>query len=152
MPLIRPARAGDAGQLALIDRLTNSNPRREEQFATNCGVSAEPGRGEQVLVLAIGEDIGGFCLFSQVQDEATLLNIAIHPQRQGEGHGRRLLQGALAQMSRNGAVRCLLEVRQSNAVARALYEGNGFVVDGVRRNYYPKQDGREDALLMSRLL
>ena len=39
-----------------------------------------------------------------------------------------------------------LEVRQSNEAARALYEGLGFSVEGVRRDYY--QDPREDALML----
>ena len=40
-----------------------------------------------------------------------------------------------------------LEVRQSNAPARALYESCGFAVVGTRRGYYEKP--REDALLMT---
>jgi ribosomal-protein-alanine N-acetyltransferase len=46
----------------------------------------------------------------------------------------------------------MLEVRESNVAARALYENNGFVIDGVRPQYYKMQQGREDALLMSRRL
>ena len=45
-----------------------------------------------------------------------------------------------------GATAATLEVRQSNAAARALYEGLGFRVEGVRRDYY--QDPREDALIL----
>ena len=152
MLLIRQAREADAGQLALIDRLTSATPRSQAQFAINCDSPAEAGRGERALVLETDDGIGGFSLFSQVLDEATLLAIAIHPEQQGRGLGRHLLEGVLAKMRGNGAARCLLEVRQSNAPARALYTGNGFAVEGVRRNYYPVPDGREDALLMSRLL
>ncbi|MCZ6831549.1 MAG: hypothetical protein O7F73_18545, partial [Gammaproteobacteria bacterium] len=47
------------------------------------------------------------------------------------------------------AVRCLLEVRCSNGGAIALYRKHGFTEDGVRKNYYPTDGGREDALLMS---
>jgi len=46
----------------------------------------------------------------------------------------------------------LLEVRESNAAARALYAAAGFAVDAERRDYYPPRDGetsRESALLMS---
>ena len=59
---------------------------------------------------------------------------------------------ALLKMKHDGATRCHLEVRQSNAVARRLYEGNGFKLDGIRKSYYPTEGGREDALLMSRCL
>ena len=43
--------------------------------------------------------------------------------------------------------RVLLEVRASNAPARALYERLGFAVAGVRRRYY--HDNGEDAVLMT---
>jgi ribosomal protein S18 acetylase RimI-like enzyme len=48
-----------------------------------------------------------------------------------------------------GGRRLLLEVRNSNNAAIALYRKFGFSDDGVRREYYPAADGREDALLMS---
>ena len=46
-----------------------------------------------------------------------------------------------------GVTRLFLEVRESNAGARALYEREGFVIDGRRRNFYSHP--REDAVLMS---
>jgi ribosomal protein S18 acetylase RimI-like enzyme len=46
----------------------------------------------------------------------------------------------------------LLEVRPTNAAARALYARAGFVQLGVRRDYYPAKPGREDALLLGRAL
>jgi ribosomal-protein-alanine N-acetyltransferase len=45
-----------------------------------------------------------------------------------------------------GATSAPLEVRASNHAARALYEGLGFKVEGVRRDYY--QEPREDALIL----
>jgi ribosomal-protein-alanine N-acetyltransferase len=43
-----------------------------------------------------------------------------------------------------------LEVRQSNARARAIYLRRGFVHVGVRKGYYPAPQGqREDAVVMS---
>ena len=91
-------------------------------------------------------------VFAQVLDEASIHRIAIHPEQRGMGMGKALLQSAMEQMRRAGARRCLLEVRQSNTVALRMYEANGFGHDGVRKNYYPSPDGREDALLMSRTL
>ena len=65
---------------------------------------------------------------------------------------RALLLAALDRMSEAGLQRCMLEVRESNLAARALYENNGFIVDGVRPRYYRTDQGSEDALLMSRRL
>lgn len=91
-----------------------------------------------------------FALFSHVIDEATLLNIVVHPHWQRRGLARELLVHGLRQLSERGATRCLLEVRVSNLGAIALYSSLGFGVDGRRRDYYPAHNGREDALLMSR--
>jgi [ribosomal protein S18]-alanine N-acetyltransferase len=93
-----------------------------------------------------------FALFSHVIDEATLLNIVVHPHWQRRGMARELLVCGLQQLSERGAARCLLEVRVGNLGAIALYSSLGFDVDGRRRDYYPAAHGREDALLMSRHL
>jgi ribosomal-protein-alanine acetyltransferase len=93
-----------------------------------------------------------FALFSHVIDEATLLNIVVHPYWQRRGIARELLVHALQELGQRKAVRCLLEVRVGNLGAIALYSSLGFEVDGRRRDYYPAANGREDALLMSRAL
>ena len=93
-----------------------------------------------------------FALFSHVIDEATLLNIVVHPRWQRRGLARELLEHGLQQLNRRAATRCLLEVRVGNLGAIALYSSLGFGVDGRRRDYYPATHGREDALLMSRNL
>lgn len=91
----------------------------------------------------------GFCVFQQVLDEATLLNIAVHPDWQGKGQGAQLMAYLLRELPALGVVRCLLEVRRSNLSGTSLYRRFGFVEDGVRSQYYPTPNGREDALLMS---
>jgi [ribosomal protein S18]-alanine N-acetyltransferase len=61
-----------------------------------------------------------------------------------------LIAGLLAWGREQGAQRVLLEVRQSNAAAQALYRALGFRTDGLRRRYYPASASqREDAVLMS---
>jgi ribosomal protein S18 acetylase RimI-like enzyme len=47
-----------------------------------------------------------------------------------------------------GARKMFLEVRVSNAPARALYRRLGFVETGRRKNYYAEE--QEDALTMAR--
>jgi ribosomal-protein-alanine N-acetyltransferase len=58
---------------------------------------------------------------------------------------------ALATWSRGqGAQWLWLEVRESNARAIAVYERHGYRRVGLRKNYYPAQDGqREHAVVMS---
>ena len=88
-------------------------------------------------------------VYLRVLDEATVANVAVLPQHQGRGLGSQLLAEALRHLASDGVRRCLLEVRASNAVALQLYRRHGFSTDGVRKDYYPDGDGREDALLMS---
>ena len=42
-----------------------------------------------------------------------------------------------------------LEVREGNARARGMYAKHGFAQDGIRRNYYRTESGRENAVLMT---
>ncbi len=98
-----------------------------------------------------GELIGYFVLMLVV-DEAHLLNIGVVERRQRMGFGARLLQYALLAARQAGASSVLLEVRPSNERALSLYRHFGFLQIGVRRDYYPAAQGREDALVLHRLL
>jgi ribosomal-protein-alanine N-acetyltransferase len=144
-PRVRPGTPSDVRRLAELERLTAINPWPLEQFVYS---SLRDNQGSLVLEGETGEVLG-FAIFQQVLDEVTLMNIAVHPEYQGRGHGRRLLVALLQELVARGVARCLLEVRRSNTAAQALYRAQGFVDDGVRSNYYPTADGREDALLMS---
>lgn len=95
--------------------------------------------------------IEAFCLAALVLDEASLLLIAVRPGARGKGLGRQLLLALLDGLESVGIHRCLLEVRESNMAALALYQSCGFARDGRRRGYYPPEAGgkREDAVLMS---
>jgi len=84
-------------------------------------------------------------------DELHLLNLTVAPQQQGCGHARRLLASVYDQARSCGLAAIWLEVRESNARARALYLREGFTEAGRRRDYYPAPLGRhEDAILMTR--
>jgi ribosomal-protein-alanine N-acetyltransferase len=81
-------------------------------------------------------------------DEAHLLNLTVAPACQRFGFGWRMLE-AMAENARGyGARTMLLEVRPSNAAAQQMYARYGFVRIGMRRDYYPSRDGREDAIVM----
>ncbi len=83
-------------------------------------------------------------------DEVHLLNITVAPAHQRQGWARFMLD-ALVLWSRGQQAQWLwLEVRQSNAPARRLYESHGFAQVGLRKGYYPAgQARREDAVVMS---
>ena len=96
-----------------------------------------------------GQEAGGFVLARVVADEAEILTLAVDPPSQGQGAGRRLLQAAMDDSRRRGAMAMFLEVAPSNAAALALYSRAGFVQVGRRPRYYP---GGGDALVLRGLL
>ena len=91
------------------------------------------------------QEAGGFVLARVVADEAEILTLAVDPHRQGQGAGHLLLQAAMGEAQRRGAVAIFLEVAPSNAAALALYGSAGFVQVGRRPRYYP---GGGDALVL----
>lgn len=91
----------------------------------------------------------GYGVIMIAVDEAHLLNISILPEARRLGRGRRLLDFLAGRARAGGAVRMLLEVRQSNVLARGFYDRCGFVTIGLRRGYYAAEQGREDAIVMA---
>ena len=105
--------------------------------------------GNALTVLTVDGVTAGIAAVMHVLDESELMEIAVQPAMQGRGYGKALLAQAIALARRNGAVRMFLEVRESNARARKMYTSFGFEETGRRRNYYPTENGREDAILMT---
>ena len=80
-----------------------------------------------------------------VAGEAQIANVAVSPAFRRQGIAKALLSALLGELAASGYSAATLEVRPSNAPARALYAGFGFVCEGVRRRFY--SDG-EDALVL----
>jgi len=73
-----------------------------------------------------------------------LENIVVAAGSQRRGVGKMLLQAFIAAAGAHKAKSIFLEVRESNAAARALYKNCGFSITGRRKSYY--KDPSEDAL------
>ena len=96
--------------------------------------------------------IEGYAILSVAAGESHLLNICVRKESRQQGIGSRLLTHLTAIARRHDAEVLFLEVRVSNNVARRLYEFAGFNELGMRRDYYPTDNGREDALIFARTL
>lgn len=105
--------------------------------------------GNSLTVLTLDGVVAGIAAVMHVINECELLEIAVDPQHQGKGLGKALLHEAVGLARRNGAARMFLEVRVSNDRARKMYTSFGFAQTGRRKNYYPTDTGREDAILMT---
>lgn len=98
-------------------------------------------------VVAIKDNLvvgyGGIWL---ILDEGHITNIAIHPEYRGLGAGDMIVEALIDLCKLEGIASMTLEVRKSNIVAQSLYKKHGFIVEGVRKNYYA--DSHEDAVIM----
>ena len=77
--------------------------------------------------------------------ELEIYNIAVHPEHRRQGLAERLTVLVLEAAKALELERALLEVRESNFPARALYKKLGFKEAGRRAAYYTCPD--EDAVL-----
>lgn len=94
-------------------------------------------------------EILGHALLSTVVDEASVLNIAVSPKAQRQRIGYQLMENILAHAASKQCIEVFLEVRESNRPAFTMYHQFGFNEVGVRKNYYPGPEGREDAILLA---
>ena len=92
-----------------------------------------------------GESVG-YIGYTQSFETVDILTVCVDPIHRRKGYANRLLSFALEQMRGAGAEKVFLEVRESNAAARALYEKVGFTYLNKRVNYY--KDPLEDAFVM----
>ena len=80
--------------------------------------------------------------------DAHLLNLSVAADWQRQGIGAEFTRFFVKLAGDYGAQKLFLEVRPSNTPARALYARSGFAEVGLRRDYYPADGGREDAVVM----
>lgn len=100
-------------------------------------------------VLEVKEKIVAYSVMSVAVGESHLLTIVVPENEQGKGYGRRMLNEMIQQAVSDNASTMYLEVRASNKSAIQLYHQRGFNELGIRSNYYPAEQGREDALILA---
>ncbi len=136
----------DAETLFLLARRADDFSWSVEQFLGSLKA------GDAIVLAYLDQALIGYFVLRTVVDVSELMEIAVAPEYQGKGFGRKLLSQALKTAKLSGANRVTLEVRVSNTRARHLYETSGFTIDAIRKNYYRTHDGREDAVLMTKRL
>lgn len=97
----------------------------------------------------LNNQLVGFAICQVVLDEATLFNIAVHPDARKQGVASALLIALINELENKNIKTLWLEVRASNYSAIKLYEQIGFNEITLRKNYYPSPQGREDAIIMA---
>ena len=105
--------------------------------------------GYECWLISCVNKVIGHGILSVAAGESHMLNVCIHPDCQGHGFGKIMVEHLLTRARIKKAKRVYLEVRPSNLVAYKLYENMGFNEIGVREDYYPAYVGREDALVLA---
>lgn len=110
--------------------------------------SREVAHAQTFAIGAFGEagSLLGMLFMSTVLDEAMLTNLAVARSVRRRGLATRLLDAALAEGREAGMQLFVLEVREANRAAQALYLSRGFVKAGRRRGYYERP--RDDAAVL----
>lgn len=98
------------------------------------------------FVAKINDKVVGFIGTWIIVDESHVTNVAVHPNYRKLGIGSKLIESMLNYCKEKNCTSYTLEVRESNKTAISVYEKHGFVVDGMRKEYY--QDNKENALIM----
>jgi ribosomal-protein-alanine N-acetyltransferase len=103
--------------------------------------------------LRSGNRLVGFVLSRCAADEAEILTIAVAKSSRGHGFSRLLLSRHIARLAGRGVTALFLDVEETNAAARALYDRLDFAAVGRREAYYARADGsRGHALVLRRAL
>ncbi|GHA83880.1 GNAT family N-acetyltransferase [Streptomyces termitum] len=137
--VIRGALPEDGGPLGLLDRAAWSPlhavlPAPAEPYPP---FFDERSRPEELLVAERGGVLLGYVRvgrptpFPSNAHVRQIQGLAVAAEARGQGVGRALLRAALAKARADGATRITLRVLGHNVPARALYEAEGFAVEGV---------------------
>lgn len=128
-------------QIAELEKLCFSDPWSENSIASElCNPLS------LWLVAEAAGTVVGYVGSQTVMDETDMMNIAVHPDCRRQGIAAALVNALVASLQDMGCHSLTLEVRASNAPARALYDMLGFQQVGLRRNYY--HNPKEDALIL----
>lgn len=138
--LIRQATKEDAAAIADIEKACFSVPWSEEAIKeTLC-------ENNSLFYCALrGEKLFGYIGSYSVLDEVYITNIAVLKEYRKNGAARALLKRLSEDSKKSKKAFVTLEVRKSNLPAVSLYESEGFVLSGERKDFYEKP--REDGLI-----
>jgi ribosomal-protein-alanine N-acetyltransferase len=145
-PVILPMDSVDLDEVVELEKICFLDPWSHASFAAELSA----GSCSWCRVLRLDDRLAGYMIVWFVEDEAHLANIAVPPWARNRGYAQRMLDDLYGEAYLRGSRMVVLEVRASNHAAVRLYERNGFIPGGIRKDYYRRP--KEDALVMVRYL
>jgi len=132
-----------------IDAVTRIE-RESYEFPWTPGIFRDCLRAGYVCTVGVSDgEIIGYGLMSFGAGECHILNLCVGARQRRVGNASAILDYLINEARKIGVETAFLEVRESNDGARVLYEDFGFCETGVRPDYYPHRNGKEDALIFS---
>lgn len=108
--------------------------------------------GYNCIVYLQDEVVQAYGIISIAANEAHILNLCVSHKCRGQGLGRQVLYKLIEVAEQGDTDSIFLEVRESNDIAINLYKKEGFNEIGVRKDYYPAKEGKENALIFAKAL
>ena len=143
---VRPATPADVATMRSMEARAASAAHWTEQEYQRLFTPDPP---RLSLVVEDGS-VQGFLVGKQIGTEWEIENIVVAENSRRRGLGSMLLAHFLELIRRQNAESVFLEVRASNAAARALYAKSSFLETGRRPGYYASPP--EDAILYCKVL
>lgn len=138
---IRKIQESDVEQISILEKDNFSIPWSKNAFL-------EILKNNEMLFLVAEENdiIIGNCGVRNIVGEGEITNVVIKKDFRNQGLGLIMLEELLIQGRKIGIESFTLEVREGNKAAIHVYEKLGFLIEGIRKNFYSKPV--ENAVIM----
>ena len=139
--IIRKMQPEDLAEVCKIEKDNFSLPWSEKSFLESME------REDTVFLVALeDEDVAGYIGCYCIAGAGEITNVAVKASHRRKGIGGKLLQKLYEEGVALDTREYFLEVRESNEAAIGLYLSQGFVKEGIRKNFYEKPV--ENAVIM----
>ena len=139
--IVRKMQPEDLLQVCEIEKDNFSLPWSEKSFLESME------RNDTLFLVALnGEEVAGYLGCYCVAGEGEITNVAVKSSYRRQGVGGKLLETLYEEAKALHTQEFFLEVRESNEAAIGLYSRQGFVKEGVRKNFY--EQPVENAVIM----
>lgn len=148
-PTVRHVRLDDFDTIIEIERKSFRIPWEYSIYLRIClqggRVLSSDGGMLFMDVLEKEKKIAGFAVWETdpLSNKGHILNLAVIEEERSKGYGKMLIRHVQESLKNAGMASCNLEVRESNSVARSLYETCGYVISDRLAEYYFDEDAIE---------
>ena len=139
--LVRKMQPKDLPKVCEIEKDNFSLPWSEKSFLESME------RDDTIFLTAlVEEEVAGYVGCYCIAGEGEITNVAVKDTYRRMGIGGKLLEELYKEAELLECREFLLEVRESNEAAIGLYTRQGFVKEGIRKNFY--EQPVENAVIM----